>query len=140
MPSVTLEALIILALTMAFVLYAYTQIPLEQACTLNYNPLTQINDAVQAAYSQPYTQIAVPINATLTIKTYKNTIEYFGCKAPQPTMVDPESIVSSYTLNSVEYRVDFREGVLSTPCVLSIMYNPFNHTMLTQCSQIGITE
>lgn len=133
MSSVTLEALTLIALGLTLTLSAYTSIAQNSACTLSYNPLTEINNAIQAAYAQPYTQMAVTINATLAIKVGKNTFEYYGCKAPQPVIADPNSIVVAYNSNSVEYALNFRQTVLDTPCTLTLTYNPFNKTVLVQC-------
>lgn len=134
MPSVTLEALMLVALTTTLVVSAYAQLHTDQGCTLSYNPLTQINNAVQAAYIQPYTKVAAPINATLTITTHKNTIKYYGCRAPQPTIADPASIVAGYNISQIQYSVLFADTVLAAPCTLSVTYDPLNHTMLVQCS------
>lgn len=123
----------LLALGVTLVLSAYTGIIQNAGCTMSYNPLTEINNAIQAAYSQPYTQTATFINATLTIIAENNTLQYYGCSAPQPTIADPNSIVVAYASNRVEYSINFTRAVLATPCVLKATYDPFNKTLLIEC-------
>jgi len=131
MSSVTLEAAATLAITLTVVIlaYSYTATVPTQACTLSYSPLTQINDAIQAAYAQPYAQVVVPLNATLTVIASGNQVGIRGCEAPPPTIADPDRIVKTYTSNEIEYSVLFAPALISTPAILVAAYNPQNKTL-----------
>ncbi|MEM0272074.1 MAG: hypothetical protein QW514_05995 [Thermoprotei archaeon] len=134
MPSVTLEALLVLATTIPLILFGFTYALRQPICTLSFNPLTQINNAVQAAYTQPYTQLNTPINATLIIVAHGNMIKYSGCQAPPPIISDPDKIILSFGSNYIDYNLKIRGSVMQTPCNLIVWYNTLNQTLLVGCS------
>ncbi|PSN92330.1 hypothetical protein B9Q03_01490 [Candidatus Marsarchaeota G2 archaeon OSP_D] len=134
MPSVTLEALLLLAITLPLILLGFSYVSIQPTCTISFNPLTQINNAIQAAYTQPYSRISVPINATLTLKAKNNTISYTGCSAPYPTISDPNRIIHSYGETHIEYSVNIRESTAPTPCILVVEYYSLNKTLQVSCA------
>ncbi|HLH45254.1 MAG TPA: hypothetical protein VKV31_00580 [bacterium] len=134
MPSVTLEALLLLAITLPLILLGFSHVNTQPTCTISFNPLTQINNAIQAAYTQPYSLISVPINATLTIAAKNNTISYTGCSAPYPTISDPNRIIHSYGETHIEYTLNISESTASTPCTLVVEYYAQHKTLQVSCA------
>ncbi|PSN96695.1 hypothetical protein B9Q04_00305 [Candidatus Marsarchaeota G2 archaeon BE_D] len=134
MPSVTLEALLLLATMVPLILLGFSYVWKQPTCAISFNPLTQINNAIQAAYTQPYSRISVPINATLTITANNNTVSYTGCNAPYPAISDPNKIIKSYGANRVVYSLNISETTAPTPCNLVVEYYPLNRTLQVGCA------
>jgi hypothetical protein len=133
MPSVTLETFILVVISLTCIVVCYSYVPLDPPCAMNYNPLTQLNNAIQNAYSEPFSMYTVRINATMLIVVENNKIAVMGCTLPQPIISDPNLIVKSYTTEQLVYSVRINQTLIQTPCIVSVIYDAVNHILSLSC-------
>jgi|GEM_PF-1209235 hypothetical protein len=137
MPSVTLEAALILALTLVVSIAAFTQTQntlLVGPRICQWNSLSQINAAVEAALLAPMSKQSVAIPFTQTISTSNHEIRSAGCEQPQPDIVDPLRIVTFSNTTAILYSDGFNitQAIIVCPTTIVLQYYPFNRTLSIQ--------
>jgi hypothetical protein len=134
MPSVTLEAALIFALTLVISVAAFTQVQTTLSLTpriCEWNALSQINTALEAALLTPLSRqsVAVPFSQTISVRNHE--IRLSGCDQTQPDIVDPLHLVAQYNSTTIVYADSFNmtQTIIACPATIMIQYFPFNQTL-----------
>ncbi|PSN84233.1 hypothetical protein B9Q02_09670 [Candidatus Marsarchaeota G1 archaeon BE_D] len=129
MPSKSLEALLVLSVTLALSFALLSQTTLKNdACGVN--PLSEINLAIQTAVSAPFSNQSVKIPVSGLVVFKGNWVVFSGCYTSFANLVDPNHIIAYYNSTSIEYKIYFDSLFASTPATLSISYEKNVHKIV----------
>jgi hypothetical protein len=119
--SKSLEALLVLSVTLILSFSLFFQAPIQNdVCGLN--PLSDINLAIQAAVSVPFSNQSVKITISGVIIFKGNWIVFIGCSVPFVKLTDPNHIIIYYNSSAIEYKILLNSLHVLLPITLSISY------------------